>query len=472
MTATLQQLLAPQTIEEIFSRLLAVYQAQGFPTTSWQTGGVDRTRTLAIATALLTISADYIPSIAAGGLLDYAALLENPDWIRLLAEQTYDLEYNRSSFTVGNMTLTAGSAGYTITAGQVIVVFPATGNRYINSTGGVLASSGTLELDFTAEFAGAQYNDASNGTITLVTALPGVTVTNPSTDYTEVSQVGSGVGTVTPSGTPVGAHQVVIRIDTTGDAGVAAWSYSLDGSPYVSVGSEITVSDLGGTGIDVTLIDGSGGTNFVEDDTYSFNTPGSWITTQGSDDEANQALATRCRNRWSSLSGVATTGYYELLATSTPDVGSQVVHVSVLPDEDINNKVNCIVAGPEGILPPATITAIQTYIDGRTIGTDYVTVSSPSAQEMTYGGTLTVGAAYLAAAQDAADAAMNDFTNDGGVNPTFRIAEVIDRLMDIDGMVDAASITINGSSSNVTLGSASTFVVGVFDSTSFTWVTV
>lgn len=472
MTATLQELLDPQTVEQLFAMLLAVYQANGFPTNSWQPGGTDRTRTMATATALQDISANYIPTIASGGLLDYAELLENPDWLRLLAAQLFNLEYNAKSFTRGDMTLTAGSAGYTISAGQVTVVFPSSGNRYINTTGGTLAPSGTLDLEWVAEFAGASYNDASNSTISLVTALPGVTVTNPATDYTDVAQVGAGVGTVTPSGSPVGPHQVTVLIDTTGDAGEASWSYSLDGSPYVSAGIVASLSDLGGTGIDVTLADGAGGTNFIQGNTYRFNTPGSWITTQGSDDETSPALATRCRNRWRSLSYIPTNGYYELLATSTPDVGGQVTQVIVLPDSEINNRVNIIVAGPEGVLPPATVTAVQEFIDPRAIGTDFPIVGSPTTTDITFAGTVTVSAAQLALAQGAAETAMIDYVNDGGINPTFRLSVVIDRVMSIAGVVDISDVTINGESENLTLGSATTFVVGSFSAASFTWVTV
>lgn len=472
MTATLAELLDPQTAEEVVAKLLAVMQAYGFPTTSWQPGGVDRTRMMATATALQDISANYIPTIAAGGLLDYAEQLSAPDWIRLLAEQMFNLPYNEASRTVGNMTLTAGSAGYTITAGQVTVIFPASGNRYINSTGGVLAPSGTLELEFTAEFAGAEYNDPSSGTISLVTALPGVTVTNPAGDYTDVAHVGAGTGDVTPSGSPVGSHQVTIRIDTTGAAGVASWSYSLDGSPFVSAGAVASASDLGGYGIDVTLVDGVSGTSFVEDDTYAFNTPGSWIITQGSDDETAPALATRCRNRWRSLSYIPTNGFYELLATSTPDVGTQVTQVIVLPDSDINDKVNIVVAGPEGVLPPATVALIQDYIDTHAIGTDNPTVQSPSSTDITFSATITVAASSLVAAQGAAETAMIDYVNDGGINPTFRIAVVIDRIMSIAGVTDISSVEINGSPTNLTLGSLTTFVVGAFDSVNFTWVTV
>jgi hypothetical protein len=473
MTATLAELLDPQTVAELYAQLLGYYAAQGFPTQSWQPFGVDRTRTSAIATVLQSISAGYIPSISAGGLLSYAALLENPGWLQLLSENNFNLPVNEASFTVGNILLANTSTSpYTITAGQLIAVFGASGNRYINNSGGVLAASSTLELSFTAENAGASYNDpSSSGALSLSTPLPGVTPTNPAGDYTDVAHVGAGTGTLTLAGSPVGNHQVLISITSTGAAGVASWSYSIDGGAYVSAGTATTIASLGGYGISVTLTNGGSGTSFVIGDTYLFYTPGSWITTQGANTESPIALANRCRDRWSTLSNIATTGYYEILATTTPNVGAQVTQVIVLPDADINNKVNIVVAGPEGVLPSGTIADIQSFIDPRAIGTDFPTVLSPSELDITFAGTLTVTAAQLAAAQDAVDTSLNAYANGAGINGTLRVAQVIEYVMEPPGMIDASGITINGVAANLTLGSSTTFVVGRFSAANFTWVT-
>jgi hypothetical protein len=336
----------------------------------------------------------------------------------------------------------------------------------------VLAPSGTLDLSFTAEAPGASYNDPSSSTISIVTpALPGVTASNPATDYTDVSHVGAGTGTVTPSGSPTSPHQVIIRIDETEAVAPTAWSYSLDGTAFVSAGSVTTGTNLGGYGIDVELVDGVSGTSFVEGDEFLFNTPGTWITTQGSDIETPPALAQRCRNSLRLQAAIPTNGYYEYLATSTPDVGSQVTQAIALPDADVNNRVNIIVAGPGGVLPPETITALQDYIAPLAIGTDTPIVTSPSTTNITYAATLTVPSSALVAAQAAADTAMVNYTDDAGINPTLRIAKVTELLMEITDMVDVADVTINGSSSNVTLGNSSTYVVATFLATNFSWVT-
>lgn len=472
--ATLAELLAAVTIQQSLAKVLGVYQSYGFPTTSWQSGGTDLTRALAIATAVNDLAANYVPGITAGGFTQLAADIEDTGWIRLLADQNFDLPFNPATFTVGTITLTASSTAGTnvIAAGQLIAVFGASGNRYINSTGGTLSASSTLDLQWTAEFAGAQYNDPSSSSITLVTPLPGVTLSNPATDYTDVVHVGSGTGTLDLTGSPVGSHQVIVRIDSTGAAGVAEWSYSLDGSPFVSESNATSVTNLGGTGINIDLVDGmTGTTSFVDGDTYLFNTPGSWITTQGSDAEVNIALALRCQDRWSSLSNIQTEGYYELITRSVPTVGSQVTQVIVLPDADINNKVNIVVAGPEGVLPPGTIADIQSYVTPRAIGTDYPTVVSPAVHDTTVAFTATVQASLLSAAQDAVDTVVTNYVNESGINPTIRLASIIELAMEQVGMIDVADLLIDGVAANLTLGDDETFVVASLDTLTIAWVT-
>ncbi len=472
--ATLEELLTPSTIARALQNVIGTYQAEGFPTQNWQSGGTDATRSLAIATSVHDLSANYIPSITAGGFTSLAAQLENPGWLQLLAEEIYNLLYNRATFTVGDILLTcAATAGpYTIAAGDLTAVFGASGNRYINSTGGVLATSGTLALEWTAETAGAEYNDpSSSGAISLVSSLPGVTLTNVATDYTDVAQVGAGTGSITPSGSPTGSHQITISITGTGAAGAASWSYSLDGSPSVDAGAVASLTNLGGYGINVTLTNGVSGTSFVDGDTYLFNTPGSWITTQGSDVEVPATLAARCQNRWSSLSNIPTGSFYELLAQSVPNVGSQVTQVIVIEDSDINNKVNIVVSGPEGALPPATVALIQAFVDPRAIGTDWPTVQSPSVHDTVIAFTATVQASLYATASGTVETSIDDYVNGSAINPTLRIARIIDLVMNVNGLIDVSDVTIDGEAENLTLGDASTFVVASLVTLSITWVT-
>jgi uncharacterized phage protein gp47/JayE len=471
MTTTLASLLTTQTQAQVFQTLLGYYQSAGFPTQSWQVGGVERTRLMAISTAIVDIVGNYIPTYTGGGFLDYAT----GAWLQLHAQELYNILYSPASNTQGNITLTsaAGVGAATYAAGALKVVFSASGNRYIsNAPITIAAGPGSVVGTFTAEFAGASYNDANNsGALTLVTPIPGVTLTNPAGNYTTVGHVGSGTGTITPSSTPIGNHQVTVRIDSTGASGAVSWSYALDGAAYVSVGAVASYL-IASANITITLVNGASGTSFVLNDTYTFYCPGSWITTQGSNVETDTALAARCRARWASLSNVPTSSLYELLATSTTSVGSQVTQVIVIPDGTINNKVNIIVAGPGGVLPPATVALVQAFITARSRGCDNPVVQSPTQLNVSFAGTITVSAAYLTAAQAAIQTAMTNYVAGIGINGTLRVSAITELIMQVTGAVDVSAVTINGSASNLVMGSSTSFVLPSLQPLAFTYVTV
>lgn len=455
----LSTLLTPADADAVFAIMLAVLQKYGFPTTAWEDFGTDKTRFAAVATAIAAVSSKYVADIAAGGFVDFAT----GDWLRLLAAELYNILYQPATRTIGNVVLTAApSAGpYTIGAGQLTVVFPS-GNRYVNVGSGTLTTGGTLTLSFQSEFAndsanGRSYNDHSDQTLSLVTSLPGVTVTNPSTAYGAQAHNGSGTGTLNLTGSPSTFHQVTVRIDSTGDMGVASWSTSLDGAPFVSQGTVSSITNLGGTGINIALANGAVSPSFVGGDTYTWVTPGDWKTQQGVDIETDSVLATRCRNRWPSLSAVPTRGMYQEWALSVPGAG--VTQVTVVPDTVINNRLNIVIAGPAGALPAGAISAVQSFISARAPITDLPVVLSPTPLTITVGGQITVAVNKLAAAQAAIQVAVTDYLDSIGTNGTVRLASLTRVIDEIDGVIDITGLTINGAAQNLPLGSSTTFVI-------------
>lgn len=481
-TLTLAQLLTTQDAQAIYETLLGVYASYGFPVTAWQDGETEKTRLLAIATALADISGNYIPQFTAGTFVDFST----GTWLQLKAQEDYNLPFNPATATVGQITITQTSAvasSQTITPGKMIAVF-VSGRRYFltgfmvagvfTATPQTLAYGSPLIGVFAAENPGSIYNDPSSSAITAATPLPGVTLTNPAGNYSTVVHTGAGTGTLTLTGTPVGTHQILVTIDSTGASGSATWDYSVDGGPAVSAGAAASLSNVGGTGVNIALTNGGSGTSFVENDTYLFNVPGTWITSPGSDVESDTALQTRCRNRWPSLSSIPTQGYYQLLATSVPAVGSQVVQVIVQPDSVVPNKVKIVVAGPAGPLPGGTISTIQSYITPRAIGGDNAVVVSPSTQALTFAGTITIAVNQLTPASNAITTAMNDYVASIPINGTVLLSEIIALIKAIPGVVDVnvPSITINGSAANLPLGSSTTFVMPAYPPTlNFTIVT-
>lgn len=477
MSLTLSDLLAPQTAEQAFAKMLAYLQANGFPVQSWQAGAPERAVLMAFATGLTAISSNYIPAIAGGGLLDYAT----GDWLRLLAKQRFNIDYNQATRTVGTIRLTnSGSASQTVNPSKMIFSFPS-GNRYVgtlNSNVSISGSGGTLDITVASEFVndsskGYNYVDASNSQVNMVTPVPGVVATNPASTFSAVSLSGTSTGTVTPSGSPTISHQVTVRIDTSGQVTFASWSYSVDGSAYVSAGA-VSSASIGGTGISVTLANGATTPSFIAGDTFIFATPGNWITTQGTDIETDDSLRERCKATFPDLSTAPTLRKYEKMAR---DASSQVTRVKVLADPSVNNKVNVVVAGQAGVLPAGVISTVQTYINFRTDLTDYVIVSSPIATPITLAGSVYVTASQLTTAQAAVQVAVSNYINSVGINGTIYWSKLLSTIQDCVGVVsvDRATLTINGSSNDLVLGTSTTFYIPSFTQTlssALTWYQV
>lgn len=183
---SLQDLTNPPTAAQILQTQLALLALAGFPTTAWQSGSVPLTELQADAQTLQSL-AGTIASIAAGGLLATAPALAPPGgvspWMDLIALGNYGLTRKPAVPAIGQLVLTdVHSAGpFTITVGQLIAS-DANGNLFTNTTAGTIPKGGSPSppLVFQAQVAGTASNAANGAITTLVTPLPGVTVSNPS----------------------------------------------------------------------------------------------------------------------------------------------------------------------------------------------------------------------------------------------------------------------------------------------------
>ena len=481
--------------------------------TDWLTGGVYLAMAYVVA-KLRTSVRQAIATLVAAGFEDYvfgfATLPAMPDgsiidvtsWAPFVAKQRYGVTQLAATYTLRNITLTnsINSAYGPIADGDFMIKFPS-GNRYVNVGSFTIPASGAggvVVQQFRSEFttdssAGLVYNDASNSTIELVTSqYTGVSATNPSTDFSAVTQSGSSAGAVAASGSPSGNHNVAVRIDTTGSVAGATvgWSTQVDSLGWVQqTGSSAT--NLGGFGINVTLSDNSGGDNaFAAGSYYYFNTPGSDITSVGGDAETPQALGTRCRGMWPSLAfakdsagnfipASPTKSAYEVLARSFND---QVRVVLISRDTTVNNKVNIIIAGQGGTpLSGATVANGQTFFDAYSMLTDYPVVNTSTARAITLAGlTVTAKANQLAAAQAALTLRLQTYL--GGVDAFAPFS--INGLIDYDYIISlvrttpgvtkvSGTLTINGGSTDLQLP----VTAGAFESaswsqtaaTAFTW---
>jgi hypothetical protein len=247
--------------------------------------------------------------------------------------------------------------------------FPS-GNRYVNSTvSRFRPSAATVQATFRSEFAsdsanGLVYNDPPGSVIHLVTSLfPGRDRHQSAPTFSVVAQAGSGLGTVTPSGTPA-SFRTASRCASTLPATSGATSV-VDQRRQRRLGRAVGRDGaVLGDGITVTLADNGGNPAFVLRAPSTTSQRRARHHQVGADIETPQALGTRCRGLWPSLAFAKdadgnwiptrpTVSAYVALALSA---NGQVASPSSSTDGTVNNKLNIIIAGQGGapLSPPTS----------------------------------------------------------------------------------------------------------------------
>jgi hypothetical protein len=490
---TLQDLLVPTTLPEIDQTILAYLQQRGFPVTDWIAGGVAQTMVLAFSSALQDYINNVLPLITAGGYVDYAT----GDWLTLLSAQRFGITRVAATQTVGQIqfsTVASNAGPYTVSDSELIVQF-GTGNRYLNVGSAVIAQGAVTTLNFISQFANnssaqppLNYTDAAGantdgylGALTLVTSLPGVLINNPPILPPVFTFAGSGTGTLTTSAyTGADSMNIVVTMITNGQAGVAEWSYSVNaGAAITGTSSSFTITYLDSS-ITITLNNSAQSLvspfppSFIEQDVYSLNLPPSWITTQGRDAQTDQSLQVVDKEVWGFNSGLATNSNLDILVREASD---QVVLTDIFTDGYVNNKVNIVVAGQGAIvLSPATITAIQSYVQARVEISDFIVIESPIQQPITLVGQIYVVVAAttpaLTTIQQDVEAAISVYIGTININGTIRLSELITAICSVPGVsyLEIGTMTINGSNSDYVLGNNATnnFQVALINSGTYT----
>jgi hypothetical protein len=179
---TTSDLLEPADADAIKQTLIDYQKAiPGNPIRDWNVGGVERTILELEAFHDNDLIGAAVPAMIASGFPEFAV----KDFLSLGAPQLFGINRNPPVAAVQTLTLRAGSIGYTITAGKLWFQ-GLTGNRWVNITGGSLASSGSLVIQIQAEGPGARYNDPAGTIRTMLTPLIGVTASNEAPDFSVV----------------------------------------------------------------------------------------------------------------------------------------------------------------------------------------------------------------------------------------------------------------------------------------------
>lgn len=224
MAISLASLLVKETKAAIYATGLSVAASIGLPVTTWQAGDPARALFYLEAETLSTLE-EVVAGYISSGFLDYASGV----WLKILAEQVYNVTVPPATYATTDVTLTnAGGAVYEIEAGDLTFKNSTTDKTYRNTTGGTLNASGTLTVTVVADEAGAESSASAGEIDELVTTLLGVTCTNADAavgideqdDATTRQQCRDKLGSLSPNG-PKEAYSYVARnSELTGTTGI------------------------------------------------------------------------------------------------------------------------------------------------------------------------------------------------------------------------------------------------------------
>ena len=147
----------------------------GVDTTSWKPGAVVRTIIAAIA-IIFSACTKLIAEIAKSAFLELAV----GSWLSLVALYVYGVTRFDATFGTGTLTLVnAGGGVYDLDPGDLVVLNPDTGKTYTNVNTEHLGASSTLTIAIIAQEAGAASTSTIGTIVQMVTTLPNVTCSNP-----------------------------------------------------------------------------------------------------------------------------------------------------------------------------------------------------------------------------------------------------------------------------------------------------
>jgi uncharacterized phage protein gp47/JayE len=239
---------------------------------------------------------------------------------------------------------------------------------------------------------------------------------------------------------------------------------STGGLRYQSANTTNVILPLGGT-LDITVQAESPGAayNVANGTITTMATPlagvacnnpdpgsGSWITTQGVDEESNAALVSRCEARWPESGFGSPAASYDLWARTAD---ATITRTKVVADAAGPNGggVTIYVAGTSGAVGGGAVTNAQNYINPRAPLGSVPTVSNATNTAVTVTATLYGKSQYESAATAAATAAIQALIAATPIGGTIYKAAIIEALMSPEGV---ENVTIASPAGDVALTTA------------------
>lgn len=174
--ASIVDLIEAPDREALQAKLFEFLRLSGFPTPSWHRFSILR-HAAENEPLLVEDLWQRATEIASGGFTSLAV----GGWLDLIAENFYTDARKPAVATAGKIVLSdPNSVGpTTINANAVTVSTPDQLLRFVVTSSGTITAGGSLTVNVRAESAGAKFNVANGAIDTLVTSLPGITVSNP-----------------------------------------------------------------------------------------------------------------------------------------------------------------------------------------------------------------------------------------------------------------------------------------------------
>lgn len=207
MTATLAQLTTPLTVDEASAVIYSAIGVRGTDATTWKAGSPVRTIIAGLSIIVAAFSS-LVSLIARSGFL----ALSTGAWLELVAFYVYGVTKDQGSFATGTVRFVNGGVGVygSIAIGALVVKNNTTGKTYRNTAVVSIGSGATVAAAMQADEIGSASTSAATTIATMVSALAGVTCSNPAAlvgsdaedDATLRLRCAEKLGSLSPNGAP------------------------------------------------------------------------------------------------------------------------------------------------------------------------------------------------------------------------------------------------------------------------------